>query len=55
MKWNLKPPSPAMVYDITNIVALLLIGGGVGMFSIGASLITVGVLVLALNILAKER
>lgn len=57
MKWNtLAPPwNPETVYDLVNLVALALIGFGVGMFSAGAALITVGVLVLALNIFAVLR
>jgi hypothetical protein len=49
LKW-FALPRPAVIYDATNCIALLLIGGGVGMFSVGAACITVGALVMGLNL-----
>jgi hypothetical protein len=53
MKWLVRP---AVIYDLVNCAALSLIGSGVGVaFGIGPALITVGTLVLGLNVITFAR
>lgn len=39
-----------IIYDLSLLVGVLLVGGGVAMFSVGAALITVGALIIGLTV-----
>lgn len=46
--------SPETVYDVTNLVALAVVGSGVWLaFGLGYALISIGVAALALNVFGR--